>query len=70
VAHILDIDPRVLIQLYLEGEDDEHFVHDPGYLLYPSAPPRPYLRAYVVYDRYAELLRRFRESQVEVRQVD
>src|ERR1051326_523105 len=58
------------VNLLLERKDHQHLVHDLAYLIEPSFPPGPDLRADVVNDGYARSLQTFGETQVEIRKVD
>ena len=70
MAHPLDRHTCALVDLDLEGKDDQHAVGDALHRLHPSRPPRPQLRADVVHDRHAELAHRMGEPEIEVGEVD
>ena len=65
MAHKLGVDAVCLVKFLLEFKKYEDLLHASLYYIDPVPAPRPYLRAYVVYDRYGAFFKLFGEAQVE-----
>ena len=61
---------RLLIERYLEGQDDRHLIYPFGDLLDASGTPRPDLRAHVIQDGHGVILEGPCQSQIEAGIID
>jgi hypothetical protein len=70
VAHEVDVDAHLSVDVLLEGQDHGHPVHDPPDAVDALLPPGPHLGADVVEDRDPRVLGRRGEPEVEIGVVD
>ena len=70
MADELHVHSGLPIQFFFKWKDHQHLVHELLDLLHPAFAPCPHLRADVIEDRRAGVPHSFRESKVEVGEVD
>src|SRR6266481_2653312 len=65
MSNIRDFNSVLAVKLLLERKDHDHLANVFFDLLYPSSPPRPYLRTDKVEDRNSKLMKFARQTKIE-----